>query len=162
MLTDGDVAGAVRLKELVDVLPDLGQPLDDLDEVKVHAPGDHLDRHELPTQVAPEERPNRLDVVGVEDPAEVVVQLEVGGGAGRLVHRPNDVWRVVVVGVEEATKDVAERADMVEIVEDDDAGLEARHGLALTLSGHVGQVLAQLLARLTVHAKYGDGVWRHF
>ena len=101
VLTDGDVRRAVRLEEAVDVLPHLGHPLDDALQLRVtagrHAPGAlsapialQLAVQQLAAQVAPQEALHRLHVVGAQHPAEVVVQLQVGGGARRLVHRADD------------------------------------------------------------------------
>ena len=94
--TDGDVAGAVRLEELVEMLPDARNPLDDAvvrRTVLGRAAATHLGVGEPPSKVACEEAVDGLHVVGAEHPAEVVVQLEVGRRTRRhgLVHRSNDV-----------------------------------------------------------------------
>jgi len=49
-------------------------------------------RGKLAAQMSSEEAAHRLDVAGVEDPAEVVVDLEIGGTRRRrLVHRADHV-----------------------------------------------------------------------
>ncbi len=69
----------MRFEELVEVLPHFGHPLDDFDEVAVLGLVADLGLDELPTEVAAEETLDRLHVVGAQNPAEVVVQLQVGG-----------------------------------------------------------------------------------
>ena len=69
-LTNGDIGRAVGFKELVDVRPDLGHPVDDLVEVVVpHARAD-LGLHQLAAQVAAEEALHGLHVVGTQHPPE--------------------------------------------------------------------------------------------
>ena len=87
---------------------------------------------------------------------EVVVELQVGGRAGGLVHGADDVGAFLVFTAEEAVEDFAERANVVQIIKDDDAGQLARRR-ALALVRDVRQVCTQLLARLVVHVKRSDG-----
>ena len=56
---------------------------------------------------------------------------------------------------EEAVEDLAERADVVQVVEDDRVRQLA--GAVLTLVGDVGEVLAQFLARLVIDVERRDG-----
>jgi len=108
--TDGDVAGAVRLQKLVEMLPDARNPLHDVVGASVAryarrgpppplvpaaaATGDSQLRVGEPSpQIARQEAVDRLHVIGAQHPAEVVVQLEVSRRTGRrrLVHRSDDV-----------------------------------------------------------------------
>ena len=63
------------LQELVEVLPDLGDPLHNLLKVVVPDPDLDLLVHGLPPEVAAKEALHGLHVVGTQHPAEVVVQL---------------------------------------------------------------------------------------
>ena len=119
----------------------------------------HLFLDELAAQEPPQEALDRLHVVGAEHPAEVVVQLQVGGRARGLTHRADDVGTLLVLDAQEAVEDLGQRADVVQAVEDDDVGQVASALLALL--GDVGQVLTQLLARLVVHVERGDGARAH-
>lgn len=68
MHTNGDVRGAMGLQEAVEMLPGLGEPVDDLDEViAAHTLGDfRLDQ--LPPQEAAQEALHWLRVIGAEYP----------------------------------------------------------------------------------------------
>ena len=79
---EGGVLGAVRLQELVDHHEGLGDPLDDLVELRVVQPGLHLLGQEFPPEMSAQEAPDWLDVVGEENPPEVAFQLEVCRGPG--------------------------------------------------------------------------------
>lgn len=148
----------MRLQELVEVLPDFGDPLDDL--LKGRIAGASLDL--LVDGATPEEPSEEsldgLHVIGAQHPAEVVMQLEVGAGAGGLVHGANDVRTRLVRHAQQAVEDLAQGAHVVQVVQDDDARQLGRRVLALV--SDVGQVLAQLLARLVVHVEGGDGARR--
>ena len=76
------VLGAVGLQELVDHHEGLGDPLDDLIELRVVQPGLHLLGQQVPPQLSAQEAPDWLDVVGEENPPEVAFQLEVCRGPG--------------------------------------------------------------------------------
>jgi len=117
-LTYGDVGGAVCLQEAVEVLPGLGDPVDDLDEVfAAHVLMD-LRLDQLPPQEAAQEAFDGLRVVGAQHPPaqgdgprgqlksilqmsgsflkvhhrpEVVVQLQVGRRGDPLVHGADDI-----------------------------------------------------------------------
>ena len=78
--------------------PDARQPVDDPHKIRAPSPGHHFRLDEPPPQEASKESVHGLGVVGAEDPAEVVVELEVVGGGGGgtgagggLVHRADDV-----------------------------------------------------------------------
>ena len=98
MRTDGDVVRAVRFQQAIESSPDVRQPVDDL----VHAGRRRLVAVSQPrldhasTQVAPEQAAHRLRVVGAQHPAEVVVQLETGRRARRLIHRSDDVRATII------------------------------------------------------------------
>ena len=99
--TDGDVAGAMCLEELIEVLPDARYPLDDTVARRCPPasisrsvlPSTHLGVSEAPSQIAGEEAVNGLHVIGTQHPAEVVMQLKVCRRTGRrrLVHRSDYV-----------------------------------------------------------------------
>ena len=61
---------------------------------------------------------------------------------------------LVLLDPKEPGEDVRQRSDVVEVVEDDD-GWKVRR-LHLALFGHVGKVLVDLLAGLTVNIERGD------
>lgn len=67
-LTDGDVRGAVGLQEGVEVLPGLGDPVDDLDEVVAASVPVNLRLDQLPPQETAQEAFHRLSVVGTQHP----------------------------------------------------------------------------------------------
>jgi hypothetical protein len=95
---------------------------------------------------------DRLQVVRTKHPAEVVMQLQVGGRARRLVHGADDVGTLERRHPQEAVENVREAGHVVQVVQDDD-GRQLAHGVALALLGDVGQVLLQLLAAVVVHAE---------
>ena len=87
----------MRLQEPIQMQPDARQPVHYPHEVRAASAGHHLRLDESPAEKASEKSAHRLDVVRAEDPAEVVVELEIGGGGGTaggggLVHRTDDVW----------------------------------------------------------------------
>ena len=82
------------LQELVDMGPHFGDPVYGAIQIIVPDACADLSFHQLPAQVASQEALDRLHVVGAQHPAEVVMQLQVGCGACRLVHRANDVGTV--------------------------------------------------------------------
>lgn len=82
------------LQELVDMGPHFGDPVNGAIQIIVPDACADLSFHQLPAQVASQEAFDRLHVVGAQHPAEVVMQLQVGCGACRLVHRANDVGTV--------------------------------------------------------------------
>lgn len=66
--TYGDVRGAVSLQEAVEVMPDLGNPVDDFYQLHIpHAPTD-LRFHEFPPQEPAKETFHGLRVVGTKHP----------------------------------------------------------------------------------------------
>jgi hypothetical protein len=81
----------VCFKKPVDVLPYLGQPVNDLGKVRVAIARSYLVLNKLALEVTTEEALDRLHMVGTQHPAEVVVQLEVGSRACCLIHCANDV-----------------------------------------------------------------------
>lgn len=56
------------LQEAVEVMPDLGDPVDDLHQLRVACPPTDLRLHELPPQEAAEETLHGLRVVGTKHP----------------------------------------------------------------------------------------------
>jgi len=87
--TNGDVTGAMRLEELVEMLPHTWNPLHHIFCPSVSpssrrcftataTPGPNLGVGKASSKVSCEESMNRFHVVGTEDPAEVVVQLKIG------------------------------------------------------------------------------------
>ena len=82
------------LQELVDMGPHFGNPVNGAIQIIVPDARADLRFHQLPAQVASQEALDRLHVVGAQHPAEVVMQLQVGCGARRLVHCANDVGTV--------------------------------------------------------------------
>ena len=76
----------MRLKELVQVLPDFRDPFNDLLQRRIASASFNLPVNSLAPKVAAEEALDRLHVVGTQHPTEVMVQLQVGGRARRLVH----------------------------------------------------------------------------
>jgi len=100
--TDGDVEAALRLQKPVRLLPHFRQPLHHLLDGHQAASGRTRTRAlrrglaaragQLSTQVAAEETAHGFDVAGVENPPEVVVDLEISRARRRtLVHRSNNV-----------------------------------------------------------------------
>ena len=83
----------MHLQELVQVLPHSGHPVNYLGEVGGGTGGARLELllDQLAAQEAVQEALDGLHVVRTQHPAEVVVQLEVGGGTRRLVHCADDV-----------------------------------------------------------------------
>ena len=68
----------MSLEEFVDVLPDFGQPFDDLVQFEVRSASRGCLRCDQATsEESTEEATDRLNVVGVEDPSKVVMQLEI-------------------------------------------------------------------------------------
>lgn len=67
-VTYGDVGGAVRLQEAVEMLPGFGDPVDDLDQVIAAHVLIDLRLDELPAQKATQEAFDRLRVVGAQYP----------------------------------------------------------------------------------------------
>ena len=74
--------------------PYFGNPVNGAIQIIVPDACADLSFHQLPAQVTSQEALDRLHVVGAQHPAEVVMQLQVGCGARRLVHRANDVGTV--------------------------------------------------------------------
>ena len=70
-LTDGDIRGAVCLQEAVEVLPGLGDPVDDLDQVVAARVLIDLRLDQLPPQETAQEPFDRLRVVGAQHPPAV-------------------------------------------------------------------------------------------
>lgn len=66
--TYGDVRGAVCLQEAVEVMPDLGNPVDDFHQLHVPHPPTDLRLHELPPQEPTQETLHGLRVVGAKHP----------------------------------------------------------------------------------------------
>lgn len=100
---------------------------------------------------------DRLQVVRAKHPTEVVVQLQVGRRARRLVHRADDVGALERRHAQEAVEDVRQTGHVVQIVQDDDRR-QLADGIALALLRDVGQVLLQLFAAVVVHtAKFRNG-----
>lgn len=67
-LTYGDIRGAVCLQEAIEVLPGLGNPVDDLNQViTAHALID-LRLYQLSPQETAQEASDRLSVVGAQNP----------------------------------------------------------------------------------------------
>ena len=83
-----------------------------------------------------------------------MVQLQVGGGVGGLVHGADDVGTLVVLDAEEAVEDVAEGGHVVQVVEDDGRG-QLVGARVVALVSDVGQVLPQVLGRLVVNVERG-------
>jgi len=110
-----------------------------------------LSLEEAALEEAGEQPFDRLEVVGAQHPPEVVVQLQVGRGARRLVHGADDVGRLARRHAKEAVEDVGEAGYVVQVVQDDHRRQLGR--VALALLRNVGQVLLQLLAALVVNAK---------
>ena len=79
---EGGVLGAVGLQELVDHHEGLGDPLDDLVELRVVQSGLHLLGQQFPPQLPAQEASDWLYVVCEKNPPEVAFQLEVCGGPG--------------------------------------------------------------------------------
>ena len=76
------VLRAVRLQEPVDDHEGLTDPLYDLVHLGVVLPALHLNCQELPPELSAQVPPNWLNVIGEENPSEVTLELEVGGGSG--------------------------------------------------------------------------------
>lgn len=153
--SDRHVAAAVRLQELVDVLPHARQPRQHGGQRRLHGLRAQLQRVQPSAQIATEEALHRLHVIGRQHPAEVVVQLQIGGVAGRLRHGANDAGQLGGrSGAEQHLEDVAQGGRMVQIVEDDDGGQIV--GAAARLLGDVAEVLVQLLGGLVVDAGRGE------
>ena len=95
--TDRHFARTVSFETFVQMLPDFWQPFDDLGElleaflVAIGRPRPGFDG--LLLEVPAQESLDGFDVVGAENPFEVVVELQIRRGAavGRLTHRPDDV-----------------------------------------------------------------------
>lgn len=74
-------------------------------------------------------------------------------GTCHMGHSPGDhgawLWPLpsVVLAVEQPVEDLAQRADVVQVVQDDDKGHVRSVVLTGALVGKVGQVLAQFLHR---------------
>lgn len=66
--TYGDIRGAVSLQEAVEVMPDLGNPVDDFYQLHIPHPPTDLRLHELPPQEPAEETLHGLRVVGTKHP----------------------------------------------------------------------------------------------
>ena len=90
-LTNGDVGAAVCFKETIDELPNLRQPLDDVEHLWQLCVVANLGFEQTSAQVACEKAVNRFHVIGTENPAEVMVKLKIGRWSARLVHHSNDV-----------------------------------------------------------------------
>ena len=71
----------MRLQELVDHHEGLGDPLDDLVDLRVVEPRLYLLSQEFSPEMSAQISPDWLDVVGEENPSEVTFQLEVGRGS---------------------------------------------------------------------------------
>ena len=75
--------------------PHFGDPVDGAVQVVVACACANLCFHQLASQVAPKEAFDRLHMIGAQHPAEVMMQLQVSGGASRLVHCANNVRAVI-------------------------------------------------------------------
>lgn len=85
------------------------------------------------------------------DPGHACAPFPVHTSCGRPSPRDHELWSwplpFVVLAVEQPVEDLAQRAGMVQVVQDDDQ--RRVHGVVLAgaLVGKVGQVLAQFLQR---------------
>lgn len=68
--TYGDIRGAMSLQEAVEVMPDLGNPVDDFYQLHIPHPPTDLCFHELPPQESAKETLHGLRVVGTKHPPD--------------------------------------------------------------------------------------------
>lgn len=85
-LTYGDIRGAVCLQEAVEVLPGLGDPIDDLNQVIAARVLIDLRLYQLPSQEAAEETFDRLGVICAQHPPTPRQMINGEPEAGELIN----------------------------------------------------------------------------
>lgn len=79
-----------------------------------------------------------------------MMELKVGGGAGGLVHRPDDVRALGVLGLQEPVEDLSQGGRLVQVVENDNR--RQIRCVRLALLRYVRKVLSQLLTAFVLDA----------
>lgn len=91
ILTNCDFTATMSLEKSVEMLPNFRQPLDDGVHVAADVVWVRPVVYETTAQVATEETLHWFHVIGTKDPAEVMMKLEICGGACHVVHCSNHV-----------------------------------------------------------------------